>query len=365
MVNIILAALLTLLVLFFLAQLQKANQTMVMETVISKSWENQFAAQAQAEKRDEFIAKYKKNPDMMPYKKAEKKVKAMNKQIADYTKAAQQYKQGQKLSPLDLVAVFGYRMCTLFKLDIETPMLRKLVRSCELSGYIELERTEETNGKKNAYIYGYYMFSQIIANVYAGLALALFIMIILPFLGYQLKIAAVMGLLAVVVMGVLGYLPLDAISARAKSRTEEIEREFPNAVSKFILLTLAGMNITKALEETAANGDSLIYREFRLMLDEMDRSATFAQALTRMQGRCDNKYLDKMATILAKSYTAGNDNLSNDLLALNAECWLEKKHSARRTQETVQSKLMVPTMLMLISILIMVVVPVMSGFMNM
>ena len=57
-----------------------------------------------------------------------------------------------------------------------------------------------------------------------------------------------------------GYIPYDNLRVKAQQRQEEIDRDFPNAISKIVLLVMAGMNIIKALEETAASDDSMIYR---------------------------------------------------------------------------------------------------------
>ncbi len=124
----------------------------------------------------------------------------------------------------------------------------------------------------------------------------------------------------------------------------------------------AGMNIVKAIEETAESGDSLMYRELRIAVKEMNKASTVQGAFTRLQCRCNNKYLDKMVTIITKSYVSGNENLASDLKGINDECWLDKKHNARRMGEKIQNKLFIPTMLMFIGILVVIVVPAMSGF---
>ena len=53
---------------------------------------------------------------------------------------------------------------------------------------------------------------------------------------------------------------------------------------------------------------------------------------------------------------------SDDLKEINDECWLDKKHSARRMSEAVQNRLYIPTMLMFIGILVVIIVPAMAGF---
>ena len=44
-----------------------------------------------------------------------------------------------------------------------------------------------------------------------------------------------------IVCALYGYLPYDGILTRAKKRQEELDRDFPNAVSKITLLVTAGM----------------------------------------------------------------------------------------------------------------------------
>ncbi|MBQ8604765.1 MAG: type II secretion system F family protein [Oscillospiraceae bacterium] len=373
MTGLIFAALLTVMVLFFILQLKKANNTMIIEIVKAKSWEKLFYARSQQEKINQFMADYKANPDSMSQKAARKKYDSMVKQLNTYKEDYQRYAAGQKLQFYDMIILFGYRICVMLKLDNESDLLRNVVRSCELSGHIELEKVvtkarkdgeqEKANKKKNSYIYAYYLIATLISYIYVGVAIALLVCIVLPGMGKSVKITAFIAVLSVALMGILGYLPLDELADRAKKRTEKIENEVPNVISKIALLHMSGMTIVNSLEHTAGSGDSLIYKELKLILGDMDKAASLDDALTRLQSRCENKYLDKLVTILLSSDVYGNQKLTEDLLALNAECWLEKKHSVRRYVTAVQAKMQVPTMLMLISILIMVIVPVMEGFM--
>lgn len=363
MTGIIFAVLLTVMVIFFILQVKQASQSMIVEIVKAKSWENLFYERSRKEKLEDFLLDYKANPDKYSQKTAKKKYKNLKKTLDGYTRARQRYETGKKIEVLDMMVLFGYRMCVMLKLDNESDVLRKVVRSCELSGHIELEKTQSTSSKKNSYIYSYYLLATLISYVYIGVAIALLCFIILPGIGKGIKAAIVMAMVSIAVMTILGYLPLDELSDRANKRTEEIERDFPNVASKMALLYMSGMTIVNALKETADSGNSLIYKELKLVLADMEKADSLEKVLSRLQSRCENKYLDKMVTILASSDVYGNVKLTEDLLALNAECWLEKKHSVRRYVEAVQAKLMVPTMLMLISILIMVIVPVIEGFM--
>ena len=78
--------------------------------------------------------------------------------------------------------------------------------------------------------------------------------------------------------------------------------------------------------------------------------------------RCNNKYTTKLATAIIQNLSKGNSEIVSFFRQLNEESWSEHRHGSRRMSEKIQSKLFVPTMLMFAGILILVIVPVLSGF---
>ncbi len=361
MITIVLMALMTVMAVFFLVESGKAGKGAAAEVVISRAWSNKFGRQVLEEKKEAYIEQYNKY-HRIKEKKARNQLKEWDKQIAAYKKNEETYMSGKKFSVLDQVTLFGYQLLVDIKLDGDNNLLRALTNSCERSGYVELERTQETSGKKNSAIYAYYLLASLFAYVYIGIMLACFAGVVMIAADNAGMGAVMATLVALGGPALYGYVPYDNLRAKAAKRQEEIDQGFPNAISKITLLNMAGMNITKAIEETAYSDDSLMCRELRLALKEIERGATVQSAMTRMQYRCDNKYLDKMVTVVTKSYVSGNTNLDSDLKAINDECWLDKKHNARRMGEAVQNKLFVPTMLMFVGILVVIIVPAMSGF---
>ena len=247
-------------------------------------------------------------------------------------------------------------------MDASNDLLRKLTKRCECSGYIELEKKQETNGKANAQIYARYLLASLVSWLFVGVLLACIATAAALALELEAVQILVFGIVAFALPALAGYLPYDALRTKADKRQEGIDLDFPNVLSKMTLLVTAGMSLTRAIENTAASGDTLMYRELRLAVREIDQGATVAAAFTRMQCRCENRFLDRLVSVVTKSYTAGNVNLAEDLREINADCWLEKKHSARRMTESIQNKLFIPTMLMFVGILIVIVVPAMAGF---
>lgn len=348
-------------VVYFLIGMRKSSQQEIIEVVIAKAWQNRFAKIDLIEKCTGYIRRNEKY-HIYSEKKLEKKKKADKKQIDSYAASEEKYLEAKRIGIVDLIPLFGYNFCSVLGLDAESDLLRNLMISCEQSGYVELERGQETNGKKNSVIYSYYILASVISYIYMGVMAGLFLFLLMLFLGKEFGVSLAVTLVVVAVMAVVGYLPMDALKNKALNRKEEIDRDFPNIVSKLVLLTLSGMNVSNAISQTAQSGDGLIYQELAMVVKESGQSVSLEGALTHLQSRCDNKYLDKLVTLISKSFSSGNANLAEDLRGLNEECWLEKKHSARRMADKVQTKLFIPTMLMFVGILVVIIIPVMSGF---
>ena len=361
MLPLILMVIATALGVFLMIQTGRLDQIMVVEIVICKGWANRFKKQTLEEEKEAYLLAYEKYHNVKE-KKAAKKVAAWNKQIESYKKAEEDYLSGSKMSILDLIPVFGYQIMDEFKMDASNDMLRKLTKKCECSGYIELEKKQETNGKANAQIYARYLLAGLISYLVIGFILACVLVSIGISLGFEIGQIMIFGSVALAGPALMGYLPYDELKVKADARKEAIDLDFPNVLSKITLLITAGMNLTRAVEETANSGDSLMYRELRLVVKEMNQGATMTGAFTRIQGRCENRFLDRLVSVAAKSYKEWNANLAENLREINTDCWLEKKHSARRMTENIQNKLFVPTMLMFVGILIVIVVPAMAGF---
>lgn len=361
MITIVLMLLATVAAVIFLFETGRADRGSVAEIVMSKAWSNRFSRQTLEEKKETFLWK---NERYRTYseKVARKKVKTWDKQIEQYRKHEDAYLSGRTFSIIDLIPLFGYQFLIDIKMDGNSDLLRSLASSCEHTGYIELERDRQTGDKKNSYIYAYYLLSSVFSFLFIGIILACFLGVLVVALGNELTSVIMVMAVGFVASVLYGYIPYENIRSYAEKRQAKIDSEFPDAISKIALLVTAGMNTSNAITETANSGDSLIYRELRLVVRGLSQAMTMQGAFLRMQSRCDNSYLDKMVMIITKSYVAGNANLASDLKAVNDECWLNKKHNARRMGERVQNKLFIPTILMFIGILVVIIIPAMSGF---
>lgn len=361
MLILILMALATGLGVLLIFEVGKADRVAVVEIVLCKGWSNRFKKQTIEEKKENFLFDYDRY-HTVSQKKAVKKVLNWNKEIAGYQKEEEKYLSGKKMSLLDSIPLLGYQLMSDLKLDANLDLLRDLTKKCERSGYIELEKKQETNGKANAQIYAKYLIASLFSYILAGIMLACVCTALTMALELETVQMVMIGMVVLVGMVLAGYLPYEELRTKADARQEAIDLDFPNVLSKMALLITAGMNLTNAVEETSKSANTLMYQELRLVVKEMNQGSAISGAFARMQCRCDNRFLDRLVSVAIKSYTAGNTNLAKDLKEINEDCWLDKKHHSRRMTEKIQNKLFIPTMLMFVGILIVIVVPAMAGF---
>lgn len=171
-------------------------------------------------------------------------------------------------------------------------------------------------------------------------------------------------LAAVVVLmfaGVAYYYFGTLSTERIKKRSEKMLNEFSNVVSKLALLTNAGMIMHEAWIEVAYTGETEIYKEMQIAVDQMNNGVSEADALFAFGSRCVVPEIKKFTSTIVQGISKGNSELVAMLQEQSREVWSLKKQNVRRQGEKAASKLMLPMMIMFVGILIMVVVPIFAN----
>ena len=185
--------------------------------------------------------------------------------------------------------------------------------------------------------------------------------------------AIVMGLdkftLGITILGigtvlvfVLVYAMYDEVKDQANKRRDAIARQFPNMASKLALLVTSGMIMDRAWKETAFSQEVELYKEMQKTSEELDNLVSPEAAYGAFIGRCNTKETTKLASAIMQNLSKGNAEIGSLLKGLAKEAWLERRHTARRDSEKANSKLMIPTMLLFLAILVMIMVPVAMNF---
>jgi len=172
---------------------------------------------------------------------------------------------------------------------------------------------------------------------------------------------AIIGLGSILVL-VLVYARYDELSDLVRKRRITISKNFPNVVSKLALLVTSGMIMDRAWKETAYSRETELYLEMRKTSKELDNLVSPEAAYTNFINRCNTKESAKLASAIMQNLSKGNAEIGRLLKDIAREAWQERRHTAKRDAEKANSKLMIPTMLLFIAILVMLMVPVAMNF---
>lgn len=226
-----------------------------------------------------------------------------------------------------------------------------------------MEKSIELYGKKYASNKAKQLVAQILSYPIIGLSFTLSLGAILLGTGNQMPGFGVLlgGSLLVIV---LVYALYDELSDRVNKRRTAITRQFPNVVSKLALLVTSGMIMDRAWRETAESQEAELYIEMRRTSDELANLVEPSVAYMNFIDRCNTKETTKLASAIIQSLSKGNAEIGALLKGMAHEAWQERRHMAKRDSEAANSKLMIPTMLLFLAILVIIMVPVVINFSN-
>lgn len=186
-------------------------------------------------------------------------------------------------------------------------------------------------------------------------------LLVFAFIFYGLS-QEIAGLFLLIVFAGLAYYYFGIVTTRMiEKRSEEMLSEFSEVVSKLALLTNAGMILKEAWELTAFDGDSTLYKEMQVAVNDMNNGMSELDAYHAFGKRCMIPEIKKFASTIVQGLTRGNSELTIALQNQSKEVWSMRQHQVKTQSEQAGTKLMLPMMLMFVGILIMVLVPIFSN----
>ena len=266
------------------------------------------------------------------------------KEIAKLDKNSEGIQSGN-LSSIGFAAQPGHVLLRKFPKIIYCSMFKNLLARCT-----------ELYGRKYARYKAKCVFAALLSYIILGSSITL------AFGTLLLTMELTMPGLGVLVIGtaivvLLAYSKFDEVRAKAGRRRDAIARQFPNVVSKLALLVCSGMIMDKAWQETASSREGELYQEMRVTSDELSQNIAPEAAYSSFITRCNTKETSKLASAILQNLSKGNAEIGDLLREMAREAWQERRHTAKRDAEKANGRLIIPTMLLFISILIMIMVP--------
>jgi len=297
----------------------------------------------------DLIVDYIRRTKDLKDKQRVKRARELKKNLEQFRKNLERLEKG-KTGMTEVIPITGYRMMQLLHWDGRNDTVKKLYKQCV-----------QFKEKREAMNYTYYILGALFGYAILGGVCFFTVLGLTLAMGLGIK-AVIFSVVALLLLVMAGYVPYDSVNVTVRNRKEEIENQFPQVVSKLTLLTVAGMEVNQAWKLTGGSGVGVLYQEMERVLVELDNNVPPVEAYSKFITRCNNPYITKLATAIIQNASKGNAEIVSLFRRLNSESWLEHKHSARRRGEQISSKLLVPTLLMFAGIIILVIVPVMTGF---
>jgi len=145
-----------------------------------------------------------------------------------------------------------------------------------------------------------------------------------------------------------------------ENRRQAIRMEFPDFLSKYILLLGAGMSATEAWETAGKveNADTPFYREVALTNHEITTlGKSPVDALRGFAARLRDSNVSHFVSSVVQYIQYGGGDLAEILSEQSSEAWKNRKQEALRLGETAGTKLTGTMMLMFVGIIIIVMAP--------
>ena len=180
-----------------------------------------------------------------------------------------------------------------------------------------------------------------------------------------------MLLLGLLAAAMYAYSTVRKKELEEEKREEQMLIDYPNIVSKLVLLLTAGMSLRKALARIRKDYlDSLAqskevrpgYEEMARVTLEMEHGISELGAYENLGKRCRVPAYRTFSTLLVQNLTKGGAEMASILSREAEEAFEERKKRARILGEQAGTKLLLPMLLMLVIVMVILMVPAFFAF---
>lgn len=159
----------------------------------------------------------------------------------------------------------------------------------------------------------------------------------------------------------LEFLYDSTLENKIKERQDAIKREFPEFVNKMVLLVNAGMTVPKIWEKIVKENkkDTPLQVELFQTYQDMQNGMGEVEAIDTFGRRCRIKEIMKFTTVISNSMKKGGSDLVATLVQQSRECWDMRCDQAKESGAKLGTKLLIPTFMVFIALILVVLAPAM------
>lgn len=167
--------------------------------------------------------------------------------------------------------------------------------------------------------------------------------------------SALMLIIGLAMAGVFGFYFINRMNDLLKTRETECTAELPEIVSTMALLINAGMMLRNAWHTIAESKEGTVYELMRQSCVDMGNGMSEVDAIHKFGRLSNSAEIRKFTSALAQSIERGGSELADFLGRQSIEMWTLKKQLMLQKGEAAASKLLAPTVMLFIGIIVAVI----------
>lgn len=201
--------------------------------------------------------------------------------------------------------------------------------------------------------YASVVWAQVLSFAYIGISLGLVLVGLLN--------SVLMLVIGIVIGGVFAGYFFTKMKETLNTRALECTAELPEVVTTMALLINAGMMLRGAWKLIAEKKEGTIYDLMKISCEDMENGMSEVDAIHKFGRYTNSSEVRKFTSALNQSIERGGGELSDFLARQSTEMWALKKQIMLQKGEAAASKLLAPTAMLFVAI----IVAVMTGAIGM
>ena len=171
-----------------------------------------------------------------------------------------------------------------------------------------------------------------------------------------------LGLIGLCATVLPGYYFISHSNDVVKNRSEECDRELPNAISKLALMVNSGVILHDAWRVVSKSSTGQFYDLMRKACNEMDNGNSDIDAIHEFGVASGSDVVKKFSAALIQSIERAGDDLPIFLSNQSKELWSHRRQTMLQKGEKAAGALLMPIAIMFLGVMLIVMVAAMQSF---
>lgn len=171
-----------------------------------------------------------------------------------------------------------------------------------------------------------------------------------------------MGLVGIVTCALSAYYFFTFTKGKIQTRTNECEKEFPNAISKLALIVNSGVILHESWEMVSYGKEGTLYELMQASCEQMRNGTSEIDAIHEFGQKTNSDDIKKFTSALIQSIERGGGDLPQFLANQSSELWASRRQTMLQKGEKAAGALLMPIALMFVGVMMIVLAAAMQSF---